>query len=113
MVFAGKFSVEIGPELLENIAHHIDADLQAELGHSGGGTVATRIVKVGKSDSRRVPAEFGKIDLIAAGIPMGPENLPDGIAEPGNARAGSAPEMIARCLCSKATLSRCLANIGS
>src|SRR5215472_1380602 len=82
MMFVPEFSLNVGPELLEDIGSHVDSDLDAELRHSVAGRSIVHVVRVGDGDRRGVAQDFGIVELRSAGVAVGPEDLTHGVAEP-------------------------------
>src|SRR5215469_4791638 len=81
------------PELLQNVARHIDAELHAELTDSVRGGVVIDVVGVGNGDRGRVSDKFRVIELGSAGITVRPEDLTSRISDPGPLAAGAAAEV--------------------
>ena len=70
-----EFALQIGPEFLENIAGHIDAGLDAQLGNRVARGPIVRVVRVGNGDRGRVAEELGVVELRSPRIGVRAENL--------------------------------------
>ena len=78
-----KLTLQIRPELFEDIGRHIDSDLHAELVGGIARGAIVHIVSSGNGDRRGVPCDLRVVKLGAAGIGMIPEDLAGGVSQPG------------------------------
>src|SRR5215471_17154968 len=92
-MFAAELSLEVGPELLQNIPGHVDADLNAELRDRVVRGPVVRVIRIGDRHRRRVACDFGEVELRSAGIALGDENSAHCVADAGEPTARSAPEV--------------------
>lgn len=78
-----EFPLEVRPELFQDVAAHVYPELQAELRYRVASSTLVGVVGVRNCHRRRVSQNFRVVELRPARIPMGPEDLPHGIGEPG------------------------------
>jgi len=93
VVFAPELAPEVGPELLEDVPGHVDAELHAKLRDPVARSAIIRIIRIGDGDGGRIACDFGKVKLCSTRIALGPENPAHRVAEPGQSTTCAAPEV--------------------
>ena len=76
-----EFPAYIRPELLQDVARHIDADLGTKLRHCAAHITVVGIVSHRYCHRRRVADDLRIVELLASGIRVGPEDLSDCVSE--------------------------------
>ena len=72
-MLAAEFAVQIGPELLHNVAGGIDSQLDCQLGSGIGCSAVIRIICFGNRYRGGVAEHFGKVELRSSAVGVGPE----------------------------------------
>src|SRR6516164_1202002 len=85
--------MQIRPELLEDVAGHVEAYLHAEPADVFACGTAVRVVGIRDRNRRGITANLGKVDHMAATVHARPEDLADGVTEAPETTALAQPEV--------------------
>src|SRR5579884_3536627 len=86
-------ALQVRPELFQNVADCIHADLHDQFRYGAAGGPVIRIIGIRYGYGCRVPKPFGVVELSPTGVALGPKDPRNGVGEPGPATSGAAPEV--------------------